>query len=48
MGKTVFLDTDQKVLVSTSSPGVSDHGMMLKVSDRNLGDPFFGASMGKG
>lgn len=24
-----------------SSTGVADHGMMLKVSDRNLGDPFF-------
>jgi len=40
MGKTVFLDTTQMVLVSTNSSGVLDHGMMLKGYIRNLGDPY--------
>lgn len=40
MGKTAFLDTRQMVLVSTNSSGVLGHGMILKVSNRNLGDPF--------
>ena len=37
MGKTVFLPSAGNE--GKSSPGVVDHGMMLNVSDRNLGDP---------